>query len=277
MANPRLSVSTWSLHGSLGGPGIYGPEAGNRVPDDFSDGEALPLLELPARLREFGIGTLEICHFRLPSRDPSYLNELREALKENRIELFSLLVDGGDITDPKNAARDLDWIAGWFEVARTLAAHCVRVIAGKSKPDKESLRKSRQGLQALSALASKHHLRLMTENWFELLSSPEPVLQLLGELEGAVGLCMDFGNWSGETKYEDLAAIAPLAESCHARADFVGSSEPQLDESDFQRCLNITREVEFSGPYTLIPTGWREDEWEALRVVRDVTLAYMEP
>ena len=277
MTTTRLSVSTWSLNGTLGRPAIYGPEAGNRVPSDVSSEDALPLLELPTRLRDFGIGTLEICHFHLPSRNRGYISELRDAFKENEIELFSFLVDGGDITHPQNAERDLDWIAGWFEVARELGARCVRVIAGKNKPNKESLQMSRQGLQSLAARASVQHLRLMTENWFDLLSSPQPVLQLLGELEGTVGLCMDFGNWSGATKYEDLAAIAPLAESCHARADFDGSSEPQLDESDFQRCLNITREVDFSGPYTLIPTGCREDEWEALRVVRDVTLPYTEP
>ena len=49
----------------------------------------------------------------------------------------------------------------------------------------------------------------MTENWFALLARPAEVLGLLDRLEGAVGLCVDFGNWGGAAKYEDLAAILP--------------------------------------------------------------------
>ena len=41
-------------------------------------------LELPARVAEFGIHTLEICHFHLPSVEKSYLAGLRAALTECR-------------------------------------------------------------------------------------------------------------------------------------------------------------------------------------------------
>ena len=44
---PRLSVSTWSLHRTLGSPPIYGP--GDEPGDFRSDEGALPLLDLPAR------------------------------------------------------------------------------------------------------------------------------------------------------------------------------------------------------------------------------------
>ena len=48
----------------------------------------ISLLELPARVAEFGIRTLEICHFHLPSVEKTYLAELRAALASADVELF---------------------------------------------------------------------------------------------------------------------------------------------------------------------------------------------
>src|SRR3712207_5645598 len=104
---PRLSVSTWSLHRALGRPSFYGPETGQAIPVETHGRGALSLLELPAHIAAFGIHTLEICHFHLPSRDHTYLSELRSALDDAGVELFSLLVDDGDLTHPEHAQRDL--------------------------------------------------------------------------------------------------------------------------------------------------------------------------
>ncbi|RIK46630.1 MAG: hypothetical protein DCC57_15285, partial [Chloroflexi bacterium] len=60
----RISVSTWSLHRTLGRPPAYGPDR----PAPPAAGQGLPLLDLPARLASASIRTLEICHFHLPSR-----------------------------------------------------------------------------------------------------------------------------------------------------------------------------------------------------------------
>ena len=89
-------------------------------------------MELPARLAAFGITTLEICHFHLPDLDTGYLSELRSALQAANIELFSLLIDEGDLTHPDHAERDLAWIGRWLEIAEHLGARRARVIAGKS-------------------------------------------------------------------------------------------------------------------------------------------------
>src|SRR6266567_9478904 len=103
----RFSVSTWSLHRTLGRPAMYGVEAGFHIPTATHGGGALSLLELPARLTAFGIRTLELCYFHLPSLDPGYLAELHAALQAAQVELFSLLIDDGDITHATYAERDL--------------------------------------------------------------------------------------------------------------------------------------------------------------------------
>ena len=273
MSTPRLSVSTWSLHRQLGKPGFTGPAHGMQIPIETHNKGPISLLELPARVAEFGINTLEICHFHLPSVEQSYLSELRAALADADVELFSLLIDDGDITHPSEAARDIAWIEKWIDIAGELGAKCARVIGGKADPSAETVAQSRDVLAQLTERADTAGIRLMSENWFSIFSTPENVNTILGGLDGKVGLCLDFGNWRGDTKYEDLAEIAPLAESCHTKAHFAAPRE--MDKADYVQCLELTQEAGFAGPHTLIYDGPGDDEWEGLALEREVVNPYL--
>lgn len=265
----RISVSTWSLHRTLGRPPGYGP--GQSIPPRPSDG--LPLLDLPSKLAAFGIHTLEICHFHLASREPAYLAEMRAALDASGIELWSLLVDGGDITDPEQGRRDEAWIAGWLEVAAALGAKNARVIAGKADPSPAATARSIAGLRVLAHTAQTQGVRLMTENWLGLMDSPGQVLTVLDALGGDLGLCADFGNWRGAGKYDDLALIMDRAESCHAKCHF--DANGVMDRDDFVRCLDLSAAADFEGPYTLIYDGPDPDEWRHLEMERQVVQPYL--
>lgn len=271
---PRLSVSTFSLHRTISvtyrdAPGHIGERTRH---EPFGPGQ-ISLLELPARLAGEGIRTLEISHPHLPSREPGYLSELHAALKEAGVFLLSVLVEEGDITHPDHAARDLEWIGGWIETAGLLGAERARVIAGKAKPTAATLEQSRRGLKTLVERGAANGVRVTTENWFDLLSTPPVVLELLDSLEGEVGFNLDFGNWGGPTKYEDLAAIFPKAESCHAKCAFTAPGAP--DAADYSRCLDLARAAHFDGPYTLIYDGPGDDEWAGLRQEFEIVAPYL--
>ena len=233
----------------------------------------MPLLELPRKVAEFGIHTIEICHFHLAERSPEYIEQLRGALDAAEVELWSLLIDGGDVTDPVHGERDQQWIAGWIETAGNLGASSARVVAGKSAPDARSMEASKQAMSHLCRYAQARGVRLMTENWHALLSSPEAVLALMESLGGELGLCLDFGNWEGEQKYRQLAAIAPLAESCHAKCHFDEAGLP--DRDDYVHCLEILEHAAFDGPYTLIYDGPNAHEWEGLAIEREMVAPYL--
>lgn len=265
----RLSTSTWSLHRALGLTYPDAPGQPNMGAAETYGKGTMTLLETPTRVAAAGIHTLEICHFHIPSRDAGYLNELRGELDSAGVELFSLLIDDGDITHPQDGGRDLAWIAGWIDTAGKLGAKRVRVIAGKSQPSDDTLQRSRAGLAHLAECGKDAGLRVMTENWFGLLSRPEYVRRLLEAVD--IGLCADFGNWGGTTKYDDLAAIFPLAESCHAKCSFT----PDANREDYIRCLDLTRAAGFSGPYTLIYDGPSDDEWAGLAVEHEMVLPYL--
>jgi len=266
----RLSVSSWSLHRTLGQPQRYGPEQGEVGLTGHLPGA---LLKLPAQIASFGIRTLELCHFHLPSRDPSYLDQLKGALDKAGVELFSLLVDAGDITHPTQGEGDLGWIEGWVPVAERLGSRCMRVIAGKQEPTEAALRLSATRLVRIAELAEASGIRVMTENWFGLMSTPWAVAWIMNEMQGRIGLCLDFGNWQGPEKFATLAEISSFAESCHAKGRFDAAGE--LDRDDYGRCLGILDQVDFNGPYTLIFDAAVPGEWKGLEREAEMITPYL--
>ncbi len=257
--NRRLAVSTWSLHRLL-------------------DSGQATLLDIPAQVAAHGISKLEICHFHIARQDEKYLEELRSALDEAGVEFWTLLIDSGDLThpDPAKRAADEAFMAQWLDVAAILGAERARVIAGDAvpQPDGIALAVSATALGRLARQAQAGGVRLVTENWHALLDRPEDVLDLLGEMEGELGLLLDFGNWQGARKYNDLAQIAPFASSTHAKAQFPAAG--QMDREDFVRCLELCRDAGFSGPHSLIFDG-PGDEWASLDLMREVVLPYLAP
>ncbi|SDT24280.1 sugar phosphate isomerase/epimerase family protein [Microlunatus soli] len=270
MAEHR-AVSTWSLHRTLGSysaePSLEGAALQRRACEPTAG--AVPLLELPAQLRDHGYDTVQICQFHLPHRDAGYLGELRSALADADIVLDAVLVDDGDLTHPTLADQHEHWIAGWLETAAELGARRARVIAGQQSPTPERLAQSGDRLRRLAA--GQTAVRVVTENWLGLLPSAEPVRAVLDRAGEDVGLLIDLGNWTGPDKYDQLAAIAPSAETCHAKchstpnaaADGSGLSV-ELDAEDYRRSLQVLLDAGFDGPLALIYDGADPDEWTAL-------------
>jgi hypothetical protein len=184
------------------------------------------------------------------------------------------LIDAGDLTDPVQGERDLAWIAGWLDDAAELGVERGRVIAGKSQATAETMAASIGGLRVLADRAGALGLRLTTENWLALMASPAQVLPVLDALEGRLGLCVDFGNWHGAQKYENLAQLMPRAESFHAKCHF--AEDGRMDQADFVRCLELARTATLAGPYTLIYDGPNADEWTGLDAERALVVPYLE-
>ena len=263
----RIAVSTWSLHRLLG----------TTFPHDLTTRDVGPLQEtygagdetllgLPSVLANHGYHRLEIVSFHMRSRDPIYLGELRDQLRIANVTLQTLLIDAGDISHPEHGARDQAWIAGWIETANELGAQNARIIAGKQKPTRDALDRSVKALTALADGNAGSDVRLVTENWFDLLAEPAHVHFLLDKLDGRIGLLADFGNWGGKDKYADLQSIFNRAELCHAKASFI---DGDLDEADYGQCVAAAETAGYKGPYTLIFDSEIPGEWHGLGIERD--------
>ena len=240
----------------------------------------IALLELPAMLAERGIGTLEVCHFHFPSVDDAYIAEFRAALADADVELYSLLVDTADITreDAAERERDIDTVRFWLEIAGKVGASHARVIAGDADiearngdaKDHPAIRLSAENLSALAKAGADVGVQVNTENFRALTKRASHVLAILDLCEGDVGLCADFGNYGGEAKYDELAAIVPHANVLHAKANYPAAGE--MERADFDRCLDLARDAEFDGPYSLIFDG-PGSEWDSLAEIQQVVEA----
>lgn len=270
-SHPRLATSSWSLHRALGMTYPDAPDKPNSGATATYGSGNITLLDVPARLAAMGIQGFEICHFHMPSREPAYIDELRQALQSAGVELLTLLIDDGDITHPEYGQRDLGWIASWIETAGQLGAKRARVVAGKSQPSPETLERSKAGLAKLVEIGKANGVRIITENWLSLLSTPDAVHQVMDGID--IGLLADFGNWTGATKYDDLAAILPLAESCHAKCSFDDDGQP--DSEDYLRCLDLARAAHYSGPYSLIYASASVDEWGGIAAEKAMVQPYI--
>lgn len=240
----RFAVSSWSLDGLL--------QAGT------------PLLDVPALLRQHGMGTLEICHFHLPSTDAAYLERLRERLRAASIELFSILIDAGNIAsaDPDQQASDEDFIQHWIEVAGTLGAERVRIDAGLEPATPEVIERSARRLREFAQSAASIGIQVSTENWRTTSRDPDALLEILERSGGRIGLCADTGNAEATAdKYQTLARLLPNATSIHFKARYSPSGD--LEPEDLERCVRLIQQAHFDGVITLI-FDRKRDEWAGI-------------
>lgn len=264
MQNP-IAVSTWSLHHHLGTSFANGP--GNTAPFKKSEtwgAGVFDILQLPAALAKRGYKRCEICHFHLGSLDHTYLRGVAKAFADAGVTIQTLLIDDGDLTNTTTLARDKAWISSWIEAASVLGAEHARVIAGKAPPTVGSLALAVEGLREMVQLGEKLGVKVVTENWHDLLSTPGAVHHVLDCVPG-LAFMADTGNWSGTTKYDDLASIFARAQLCHAKATF--TTGLTMDRKDFSRCLDAAGRGRYQGPLTLIFMD-DGDEWSGLAAER---------
>ncbi|RUM27210.1 sugar phosphate isomerase/epimerase [Rhizobium vallis] len=263
LQNGRFAVSTWSLHRLLGAVHAYSPDPDKSAApkEPYGPGVAA-LIDVPAALAARDIRRLEICSFHLPSLDAGYLGELRGAMAASNVLFQTLLVEDGDPSHAETAERDVEWMAEWIGIAAALGAQRMRVIAGKQKPTEENLRRAARHLGWLAEKAEGSGVRVVVENWFDLLPSPVEMNWLLDRLDGKVGLNGDLGNWATPAKYQGLADIMRRAEICHAKADYGVTG---LDAEDYRKCLEMCEKAGYAGPFTLIyDSPFFQDEWDGI-------------
>lgn len=103
---PYLSLTSWSLHRSLGPLRMtqWDEGAQTHIMEEVPQPDLIQLLDLPRLAKARGIQALDICHFHFPSTSSEYLASLRQAFVDHGVEFYTLLVDYGDISTA-NAVR----------------------------------------------------------------------------------------------------------------------------------------------------------------------------
>ncbi|MBW8350253.1 sugar phosphate isomerase/epimerase [Bacillus sp. IITD106] len=274
---PYLSLSTWSLHRNLGPLywTVWDEEQKKHVIQAEPQPEITTLLELPAILASKGYKAIEICHFHFPKTDSGYLQKLNLACNEAGITFNTLLLDYGDITSEDEIRREADikLMKDWIEIASEAGARQIRIIAGDASPkDNAALVRSSEILTNLIEYANKLGVKIITENFHSLTSTADNCIKLVENCNGELGLIADFGNFKGETKYEEIEKILPYSQSVHAKPEMDAEGIP--DENEFRKCLEPLVATNYNGPINLIYDG-PGDMWEGVERVRKVVESYL--
>lgn len=272
-----LSLTTWSLHRSLGPYRMTVWDEGQKQPieETIEHEGAFTLLQVPALAAQQGIRALDVCHFHFPTTDNDYLADLRQAFLAANVTFYTLLIDYGDISseDPVRRDADVAYITRWIDVASEVGAERVRIVGGESDPaNRAALECAATALSALSDYARSRGVRVITENFRQLTSVPDNCLYLLSACDNQIGLIADFGNFKSPTKYDDLAKILPVAESVHAKAHYDENGIP--DAAEFRACLNLLSPAGYDGPITIVYDG-PGDEWSGINRVKDIVANYL--
>ncbi|MCX6015769.1 MAG: hypothetical protein NT020_09330 [Chloroflexales bacterium] len=227
----RTALTTWSIHPYL------------------SDG-SLDLMAMPARVKAAGIATVEICHFHIPNTEIVYLQSLKTAAANAGVEIFSILIDAFDISQADNAA-DIAQVQHWMDTA--------------------ALQRTISALKALQAYATPKGVRVMSENFKTMASTPANWLAIHQAL--GYGGCADIGNFANDSRVSDFGQVAAMAASIHVKASY--DDQGQLLPAQVNACLATARKHGFSGPTTLVydRPGDRWPHIEALRQL--VTTAFV--
>lgn len=263
--DPTKALHTWSLFRTMGRYVALG-SAPSGVLTENASADGLELLELPGQLAAHGFASAQLCHFYLPRTEASYLAEVRSAFEAAGVDIEVLLVDDGDVTHPEHGEQQQRWLSDWIDVAEQLGAPRVRVPAGDQAPSEETIALSARRLRELAA--AHPGIRVLTENWKSLLVDAQVTRDLLDRLEGSVGLLIDTGNWTGEDKYAQIAAVAGKAECSQVK---VRESAPGvLDAEDLTRCLEVLREAGYAGRISYVYAGTDDDEWGRLEEMHEI-------
>lgn len=240
-----FGISTWSIHREL--------ERGDR-----------DLLDVPAAIREHGMTDLQICHFHVKSQEKGHLADLRKRVEASDVTLDAMLLDFGDISHPTNSGKDVGQLETWLAIAGELGARHARISAGSQKPTEETLKRAADNLIRLSDVGQRNSVKVVTENWHAMMPSSAEVNRVFDLTARRVPLCLDFGNWSGSGKYDELAAVAAHAATVHAKCSFDAVGVP--DAEDFRRCLGILKSSDYDGTIALIYDAPSPDEWKAIDI-----------
>jgi sugar phosphate isomerase/epimerase len=234
--------------------------------------EETTLLGLLVRMGSNAYHSLELAYGHLRSHDDQTLRDIRHVAEVSKVDLSSLLLDFGDLSGMNSLRRsaDLEMYRNWIQYASQAGFMRVRIPAGDSPPDdRDALIRASEGLSELAVFGAERGVRIVTENLGGLLSTADNCLKLFDLCQGKVGFTADFGNFDRD-KYAQLKEVLPYAETVHAKARLDAAG--RIDEVDFKKCLEICREAEFSGPFSLTYEG-EEDPWEKMNIMRTLSEA----
>jgi sugar phosphate isomerase/epimerase len=255
MAN-GLAVSSWSFFRHLGP--LHGTTLNERGEHVFStvwdQPEDLTLLDFPGMVRDrYGLRLVELCQTHFADSSRQYLDEVRGRLALAGISAVNVPIDVGNISDRDEKVRrhDVENIRKWMDVAAYVGAPCARVNSGRFPEGDTDLGLTIESYQELAAHAASLGTTLLIENHGGISADPANIVRLLDRVgSDRFRVCLDFGNFTADVRYQALEMLFPYAAIAHVKT--YGFDE-QGNEMAYavDRGVALGQKAGFSGPYSI--------------------------
>ena len=232
--------------------------------------KSMTLLQMPAACAAHGVAVVELCSSFFPSQQTGYLNELREALQDSGLSVWSIAVDMGNIAGEDAAARrtDIEGLKQWFYTASALGSRAIRINTGHAD-DAGAASRAIDAYRDLAETGRQAGVRLLIENHGGLSARSDGLATIIDGVDSEwFGTCPDTGNFYDTDWEAGMRVMAPRAYSCHLKLAHLEADRVQswtdgngderrcdlkaalsiLDESGYTGPICLEREADFGGP-----------------------------
>ncbi len=211
----------------------------------------LRLLDLPRILRgELDMKVIDLMTATLPSLEPGYLAQLREAAEREGCVLTNLKMNqpglklGSENADERR--RAINEYQRTIVAAESLGVRWVRPLPGAERPNLRTLASS---YRELIEFAASRGISLLVENYGWLASDANAIPDIIQAVGPGLAAQPDTGNWSSnEVRYAGLAKAFKYAVSCDFKVRVLGP-RGEHEAYDLKRCFDIGWEAGFRGPW----------------------------
>ena len=197
-------------------------------------------------------------YFLPPDVNEAYLLELKRHCYLRGVQIAGTAV-GNNFALPKGEklSEQIAYTKQWIDYAAVMGAPHIRVFAGpqpKELTEEQAVTNCLEAYQECLDYAGKKGVFLGLENHGGIVAEPENLIKMVQAAKSPwAGINFDSGNFHTEDPYADLAKIAPYAVNVQLKMEISrkGSKKGKAEPSDVKRLIQILREANYQGWFTL--------------------------
>jgi sugar phosphate isomerase/epimerase len=195
-------------------------------------------------------------YFFPPDVDEAFLLEVKRRAYLRGVQIAGTAV-GNNFALPKGDKlnEQIAYTKKWIDHAATMGAPHIRVFAGakeKSMSEEEAVANCLASYQECLDYAAKKGVFLGLENHGGIVALPDNLVKMVQAAKSPwAGINLDSGNFHTADPYADLAKIAPYAVNVQLKMEIKRKGATEFEPSDIKRLLQILREANYQGWFTL--------------------------
>src|SRR5262249_10874463 len=246
---------------------------------DLIRARKLEMTAVPAFYKDQGIPGISYNDQFFKSVDDAYIDEVKAAVKKSGRVVTSYVIEGNlALADETKRSAQVEADKRKMRAAVRLGAPIVRINVGNTGAEKADDTLGIERVikifnEELVPLAKQLNLRIGIENHGGVSKTAANVVKIIKATDPKwVGALVDFGNFPAESRYDEVAMVAPYAFVTHVKVN-VFDDKGEAAEYDFPRVLNMLKKNHYKGPISIEFEG-KTDPVEGVQKTKALILKY---